>query len=193
MMFSAGAAAPLAFPQRIAPPPVEARGMGLRHAAAADVQFLLELHRSFRMDELAVLSWPLEQKHAFLDQQFAFQHRNYMAAFPNADFLVVELEGRPMGRLYLDVDPSRWHVIDIGLLPESRGAGMGTTLLSAIQRHAAASGAGVVLHVEQHNVRAHRLYRRLSFRDVDIGSTHIRMEWQDGACAAATPTQQPFN
>lgn len=170
--------AAISFPTRLAPARLSVAHFVLRHATSADVPFLLDLYRSFRADELAAIPWPDEQKHAFLDQQFAFQHRHYMATFPEADFLVVELESWPVGRLYLDFTRDNWLIIDIGLLPEWRGCGRGSAILSAILRQAGQSRAvSVTLHVEQHNVRARALYQRLGFRVEADGGSHIRMGW----------------
>jgi GNAT superfamily N-acetyltransferase len=166
------------FPARSVPSVIKAAGMELRHATSADMAFLLALYRSVRGDEFAAVPWPPEQKNAFFDQQFAFQHLHYLAVFPDAHFLVVDCAGEPVGRLYLECSAEQWHIVDIGLLPERRGRGMGSALLSAIQREAARAGAtAVLLSVEQHNARAQALYRNLGFRVVQDGGSHIRMAW----------------
>ncbi|OOG74693.1 hypothetical protein B0E45_04630 [Sinorhizobium sp. A49] len=166
------------FPTRCNPPRLTVADMGLRHATSDDMPFLQRLYRSFRMDELAGVRWPVEQKHAFLEQQFIFQHRHYMAAFPEAEFLIIELDGMPIGRLYLNFGREKWLIVDIGLAPEWRSQGRGSSLLSAIQREMTRSDVqSLMLHVEHHNLAAQALYRRLGFRDVEGGSSHIRMEW----------------
>lgn len=177
-MLVPGAAMLPDFPARSVPSVVEAAGMALRHATSADIAFLGALYRSVRAEEFAAVPWSPEQKNAFFDQQFAFQHRHYLAVFPDTHFLVVDRDGEPAGRLYLDCSTEQWHIIDIGLLPEWRGRGMGSALLSAIQREAGRAGAtAVLLSVEQHNARAQALYRNLGFRVVQDGGSHIRMAW----------------
>jgi ribosomal protein S18 acetylase RimI-like enzyme len=166
------------FPARSVPSVVKAAGMDLRHATSADMPFLAALYHSVRAEEFAAVPWPPEQKTAFFDQQFTFQHRHYLAVLPDAHFLVVDCDGEPVGRLYLECSTEQWHIIDIGLLPEWRGRGMGSALLSAIQREAARAGAtAVLLSVEQHNARAQALYRNLGFRVVQDGGSHIGMAW----------------
>ncbi len=145
----------------------------------------MELYRSFRVDEMAPVPWSPEQKHAFLEQQFLLQHRHYTAVFPEAEFLVIEIGGRPVGRLYLDNKQENWLIVDIGLLPEWRRQGRGSVLISAIQDQAKASGAAAIsLHVEQRNFRAQALYTRLGFRVTNDAGTHIHMEWD-----ASRPSQ----
>ncbi|OMQ39799.1 GNAT family N-acetyltransferase [Ensifer sp. 1H6] len=170
--------AEIGFPARRDPSRLSVANIALRRATSEDFPFLLQLYRSFRADELAAVPWSIEQKHAFLQQQFLFQHRHYIATFPDADFLVVEIEGEPVGRVYLDATKERWLIVDIGLLTEWRRQGHGTTLLAAIQHEATVSDCeAVVLHVEQHNFRAQALYHRLGFRAEENGGSHVQMEW----------------
>ena len=91
---------------------------------------------------------------------------------------MVEVGGRPVGRLYVDRGPRRrLRIVDISLLPELRGRGIGGALIAALQREAAAVGAVVSLHVEMHN-RAGRLYERLGFVPVAQPGVYRRMEWR---------------
>lgn len=150
----------------------------LRPAALDDLPFLHRLYHSFRKDELAHIPWPQEHKDAFLDQQFALQHRYYIAAFPQTDFLIIEKDRMSVGRLYIQMAAHNWHIIDIGFLPEWRNRGMGSAILSNIQNAAIAGNAGgIVLHVDQNNRRALGLYEALGFKAADTSDTHIRMEW----------------
>ena len=90
---------------------------------------------------------------------------------------MVEVGGRPVGRLYVDRAPGELRIIDISLVPELRGRGIGGALIAALQREAADVGAVVRLHVELHN-RAARLYERLGFVPVGEPGVYRRMEWR---------------
>lgn len=169
------------FPLRHDPPRLSVAGMSLRHACSNDIAFLFELYSSFRADELAAVPWSPEQKKVFLEQQFIAQHRHYRTVYPDADLLVVEIGGTPVGRLYLNADKERWLIVDVGFLPEWRRQSKGTTLLTAVQREATTSEAsGLTLHVEQRNFRAQALYQRLGFRVINDVGSHIKMEWSSG-------------
>jgi ribosomal protein S18 acetylase RimI-like enzyme len=155
------------FPTRHADIPVCAEPAAFRRATRNDLMFLRELYRSLRVDEFASLAWSPEQMRAFLDQQFDLQHRGYVVTFPRADFLLILWGGTPVGRLYLDASHDHWRIVDIGLTPERRNAGLGFAVMQAVKRHAQASAAaGVVLHVACDNQGAQRFYRRLGFREV---------------------------
>ncbi|TIX87650.1 GNAT family N-acetyltransferase [Rhizobium sp. P44RR-XXIV] len=151
----------------------------LRPATLGDLAFLRQLYGSFRKDELAQIPWSQEDKQAFLDQQFDLQHRYYIIAFPQTDFLIIEKDGTPIGRLYINLDTEIWQIIDIGLLPEWRGLGLGSATLKAIQA-AASTGKnlGIALHVDRNNPRAYELYRAFGFEAVEATETHIGMEWR---------------
>ena len=132
---SATVQGPPAFP-RAAPrlPELSARlqsmGAGFRRAGAADFDFLRALHHSFREAEMRPVPWTAAQKLAFLDDQFRLQHLHFVTHHPRADFLVAEQSGS-VGRLYLDRSAPMWRVVDIGFLPQARGAGIRPRAASA--------------------------------------------------------------
>jgi ribosomal protein S18 acetylase RimI-like enzyme len=150
----------------------------LRPAERSDFAFLRKLYHSFRVDELAQLPWPQEDKHAFLDQQFDFQHRYYIATFPGANFLIIQKEDAPIGRLYIDLTADIWHIIDIGLLPEWRNQRIGRALLTGLKAAAMAEGnQGIFLNVDKANGSALKLYQASEFEAAGATETHLRMEW----------------
>jgi GNAT superfamily N-acetyltransferase len=134
----------------------------LRPITPGDLPFLRDLYGSTREEELAVVDWPATQKQAFLDQQFAAQHAWYQEQYAGASFDLVEVAARPAGRLYV----ARWErelrIVDVSLLPEHRGQGLGTALVAAVIGEATAAGKAVSIHVERQN-RALALYSRLGF------------------------------
>lgn len=148
----------------------------LRPETDADLPFLRALYATTREDELALLPWSAEQKSAFVAMQFDAQHRHYRAQFPDASFEVVELAGTPIGRLYVDRRRDEVRLVDVALLPEHRGHGLGSALLEAIVAEADAAGLPVTLHVEPRNPAA-RLYARLGFAVVGHaeGTVYQRM------------------
>lgn len=143
----------------------------LRHATEGDAAFLRHLYETTREAELAGVSWGDRTRQAFLDQQFRAQATDYRRRFPDGSQYVVEVEGLPVGRLYVADDGDAVRVLDVALLPERRGTGTGEALL----RWVLSSGRRVVLNVARGN-RAQSLYRRLGFVVVDDSATHLRME-----------------
>jgi len=147
------------------PPPLHAAarfGIGYRPFAAEDFAFIEALYFSTRAEELARTGWPEDQKRAFLTQQHRAQHHHYQTYYPDAERLIVERGGEPIGRLYLDAWALEIRIVDISLMPAARGQGIGEAILRDVIEQAAAAGKGVSIHVEKFNP-ARRLYQRLGF------------------------------
>ena len=127
---------------------------------------------------MQLVPWTDEQKASFLDMQFTAQKTHYERFYPDCEFLVIELEGAPIGRLYVDRgEDDNIGIIDIALLPEHRGRGIGRVLLEEILAEARASDRKVTIYVEHFNP-ARRLYDRLGFRHVDTNGVYHLMEWK---------------
>ena len=82
--------------------------------------------------------------------------------------------GEPAGRLYV----ARWEdeirIVDIALLPEYRGRGLGTTLLEGLIEEAEAAGKPLSIHVEMNNP-ARPLYDRLGFEEAGEFGVYVLM------------------
>lgn len=111
---------------------------------------------------------------AFLLQQFQAQHAAYQDQWPDAQFLVIEIDGLTAGCLYRHWSAGVCHIIDLALLPEYRGAGLGARLLTATIDEAREAAAKVTLRVRQDNP-AQRLYHRLGFRVEADEGIHLLM------------------
>jgi ribosomal protein S18 acetylase RimI-like enzyme len=162
------------------PPSLAARGFALRPESDEDIPFLRRLYASTRAAELELTNWGDAQKLAFTDSQFDFQRRHYRTYYPATKWGVLEDNGVPMGRLYLERRATTLLIIDIALLPEWRRRGLGTALLEWVGAQAHAAGKSVTVAVEKNN-RAQTLYRRLGFREIGDHGVHWDMEWDAAA------------
>lgn len=160
-----------------ATPSPAAATAALRPATAEDREFLVRLYASTRAEELALVDWTDEQRDAFVRMQFDAQDSQYRQHNPAGTFDVIEVDGRRAGRLYVDRRPTDVRIVDIALLPEFRGRGLGSALIRAVIDEAAAGGRTASIHVEVHN-RARRLYERLGFRPVSERGLYLLLEWR---------------
>ena len=112
------------------------------------------------------------QKQAFLDQQFAAQFAHYGVHYPTCERNIVERDEVPVGRLWIDEWRDQIRLVDIALVAECRGKGIGSALLRQIMDRGAA-GKPVTIHVESFNP-ALRLYQRLGFEHVDTNGVYLR-------------------
>jgi ribosomal protein S18 acetylase RimI-like enzyme len=151
--------------------------IAFRSCVDADVAFLRHLYGTTRDDEMRRVPWSDEQKRQFLDLQFLAQKQHYEAYYPDCQFLIIELEGQAVGRLYVDRGPEDIRVIDIALLPEYRGRGIGRMLMEEILQEGKSDEKCVTIYVE-HDNPARRLYDRLGFRHVDTNGVYHLMEWR---------------
>jgi ribosomal protein S18 acetylase RimI-like enzyme len=150
--------------------------LSFRRVTDADLPFLARVYASTRAEELAVTSWSDAEKAAFLDMQFRAQHADYQTNYPEADRLVMLRGGEEIGRLYIARWASQHSIIDIALLPEHRGKGLGEALLRDLLDEAAACGKAVTIYVEKFNP-AMRLYRRLGFITEEDKGVYDLMRW----------------
>ena len=149
----------------------------LRPATPADRDFLLRVYTESRAEELAAADWTDEEKQAFCLSQFDAQDSHYRRHYPECEFLVIEKNGAPIGRLYRDRRDDEIRVVDIALLGAERGQGIGGRLMQNILAEAAEAGIMVRIHVERANP-ARRLYDRLGFRLVEKGEVYDLLSWK---------------
>ncbi len=109
------------------------------------------------------MPWTDEQKDAFVRQQFDAQTTYWDEQYPEAERSIVDVDGVPAGRLYVQRWPKEIRLVDIALLPEFRGRGVGTELIqAALLRSRHGPERAVTIHVEIFNP-ARGLYERLGF------------------------------
>jgi ribosomal protein S18 acetylase RimI-like enzyme len=159
--------------------------LALRPMTAADVEFSFAVFASTREEEASHLPLDEAGKQQFLRSQFELQHTDYQANYPRADYQIVERDGIPIGRLYVDRQLDQILIVDIAVLPEYRGAGIGTVLMSEILNESRQTGKPVRLHVELFNP-AMRWYERLGFREIENVSVYALMEWLPNTTAEET-------
>jgi ribosomal protein S18 acetylase RimI-like enzyme len=151
--------------------------ISLRPITQKDDAFLARVYASSRADELAITGWSEERKADFCRRQFDAQSAYYAENYSDASFQIIERDGWPIGRLYV----ARWgkeiRIVDITLLPEARGSGIGTKLLRDLQEESRVAGKSLTIHVERFN-RALGLYQRLGFQQVEDKGVYLLMEWK---------------
>ena len=150
----------------------------LRPASADDEPFLFELYAGTRAEELDAWGWNEAQREAFLRMQFRAQQQSYRMSYPGAEHGVIVLEGNPVGRVIVNRTEGELLIVDIALLPECRGSGIGTALIKDLLAEAAETDRRVRLHVLLTNAKARRLYERLGFSEVSDNGVFALMEWR---------------
>lgn len=168
---------------------IQDKTLALRLATAHDEPFLFRLYASTRATELAAWGWEEKLQEQFLQLQFRAQQQHYHA-YPNLTHWIIEAQAplnaagksasqqlvQPLGRVLLSSPSEELRLVDISLLPDWRGQGLGTALLEWIQTQSRHAHKPVRLHVAPDNP-ARRLYERLGFHICEDRASHLLMEW----------------
>jgi ribosomal protein S18 acetylase RimI-like enzyme len=159
----------------------------LRPEREADRDFRYRLFCESRQPEFALLLSP-DAYQQVMAHQFHAQTVGYRSQFPQARFDIIEMGGRPIGRIVVDRPGTRLHIIDQAIVPELRNQGIGTAVMRALMDEAARSDLPMWLEVASENDPSMRLYLRLGFVPIETQPFYIRLERRPpGAAAAGSP------
>jgi ribosomal protein S18 acetylase RimI-like enzyme len=148
----------------------------LRPATQADSARCYLLHRAAMRGYVEVIwGWDESEQQAFHDRGFDPGHTR-----------VITVDGQDAGVFIVDYRPDRIYLGRIEIHPDHQGRGIGSHLVGRLLREAADRGHPVELDVLAVNPRAHALYQRLGFHEVNRhgpGNIKIRMRAQpDSSC-----------
>ncbi len=148
----------------------------LRAATPEDEAFLFALFASTR-DEFNFLEEV--QKQALLKMQYDARRFQYEEGYPQAEGGIILLNDRLAGRMLIAENEHAITLVDIALLPEYRGSGVGTQLLQNLLTRAVNAGKPVKLQVFKTNPALH-LYERLGFKQFSDQSMYVEMIFEPG-------------
>ena len=132
-------------------------------ATPGDIEFRLRLYIDNRRAEVAAWGWDEARQNAFLIMQFNAKLGSYRMQFPSAAHSIISVDGCQAGQLITEHTAGFIDLVDIALLSEFQGRGVGRMLIESLQAHAADAGDSIKLSVDKTNERAKMLYERLGF------------------------------
>ena len=147
----------------------------LRSIKDEAIDFLYQVYHSTRVDELGIRDWQTNERDAFLQQQFKLQHIQYMQNYNNPSFDIIVFNGIDVGRLYVNRNEDDIRIIDITLLKEYRGQGIGRQLIGDLIEESEEKRIPLSLHVEHYNF-AREWYKRLGFKEKEKRGVYIFMK-----------------
>jgi len=142
----------------------------------SDEPFLERLYANTREWEFELTVWQDKEKEAFLRRQFKAQKQSYEMNYIGAVHRIIQLDGTDIGRLIAQRTDSYMRIIDLSLLDDYRGRGIGTDILTSLLNEAHGGKVPVRLHV-QHNSPAVNLYLRNGFSQTGTHGQYIAMQW----------------
>jgi ribosomal protein S18 acetylase RimI-like enzyme len=151
--------------------------LSLIPAIDADQDLLLELFAGSRAAELAAAGLDQSALAAMVSLQFRAQQTHYRAAFPAAVDHVIHLDGRPVGRCWVDRATGEVRLMDLIVDAGHRRQGIAERVVQDLQAEAAAHALPLRLSVWSSNEPARALYARAGFvvRSEDGG--YLQLEW----------------
>jgi predicted GNAT family acetyltransferase len=87
------------------------------------------------------------------------------------------MDSVPVGRLYVSRKEREIRILDVTILPEYRGRGLGTPLIRDLMDEAARAGKSLSVYVETFNPSSN-LFERLGFAKVSDDGVNYLMEWR---------------
>ena len=150
----------------------------LKSIVKADEPFLFQVYISTRQQEAESWGWSSEQIESFLSMQWQAQRLYYSQQFPKANHNIILYENEYVGRCVIVDLPEHLHLIDISVLPNYQGKGIGACILKLLQHKASKGGKPVTLQVFYGN-SAMFLYERLGFQVVETNGLYVKMQWQE--------------
>jgi N-acetylglutamate synthase-like GNAT family acetyltransferase len=144
-----------------------------------DREFLLRVYASSRETELSMVPWDDATKYAFVEHQFDAQTSHYLKEYPAArhDVIVLSESGEPAGRLYVNRSSEQISIMDIAILPEFRGGGIGSSIVADLVDEARRSKSAVQVYIETFNPSRGFFIKR-GFTVVSDDGMNVRLIWR---------------
>jgi ribosomal protein S18 acetylase RimI-like enzyme len=142
-----------------------------------DQPFIKRLIEEVVADELGARLWPDAVRVPLLDIQYRARRQGFHDAFPDAAEEIVQRDGEAAGWLVTARDAESIRVVDIAMLAQERGKGLGTACIRDLQAEAERTARTLRLSVVRTNAAA-RLYEQLGFRVTGGDEIRYAMEWR---------------
>ncbi|HMG36693.1 MAG TPA: GNAT family N-acetyltransferase [Blastocatellia bacterium] len=155
------------------PPPLD---VSLRPVVSSDEDFLYRLFCELRSRDFAGLGLDDAQLQSLLRMQYTAQSQSYRIQFGGDGHSIININGRAVGRLWVFRGEHDIELVDIALVDEERGNGVGRLLIEQLQAEASRTGKGIRLQVTTTN-RAAALYQRLGFVITSEDGPYYTMQW----------------
>lgn len=149
----------------------------LRPEGPRDEAFLRRLIVDTVGAELGASAWPEPMRSHLLDIQYAARRHYHGSGLPETSSQIIQADGSDVGWFLTTDLPHEIRLVEIMVLPEQRGRGIGTAALRPLLAAAAAASKPVRLTVNVTNRAAIALYERLGFRRIDGDKVQHFMEY----------------
>jgi ribosomal protein S18 acetylase RimI-like enzyme len=148
----------------------------LRPESGPDEPFLRRLIVETIAGELGALQWPEPMRSHLLGIQYTARRQSHRTNFPEGASYIIDADGTDAGWIVVTALPQQIQLVEIMVLQELRGRGIGTAAIRQVLASAAAAAKPVRLSVNVTNHAAIGLYQRLGFHRIDGDEVQHIME-----------------
>lgn len=148
----------------------------LRLAEPSDEPFLLELYSSTHGQQFAVVPLAPAHREALVRMQFEAQRAGYRQQFPGSQEFIIVAGDERTGRVWLAEGEAENRILDLAIVPQHQGRGIGRAVLEGVIEKAAGANKPLRLMVHRMNERAVALYRRLGFEVCGEDEVYLEMK-----------------
>jgi ribosomal protein S18 acetylase RimI-like enzyme len=148
----------------------------LIHATENDSEFFMELFSEIKGSELLLHSWPPTIREQLLSMQYRGFMKSIQEEYPNHEDFLILFQSKMAGRLQIEKNDSFFRIINISLMPDFRGKGIGSYILKNILKEANLRQIPVELDVDVSNP-AFFVYQNLGFNIIYCDEVKILMKY----------------
>jgi ribosomal protein S18 acetylase RimI-like enzyme len=152
-------------------------GISLCPIEPKDNEFLLRVFKESRPDLNLINDISEEQRESIILEQFKMEKQQLEQIYPNAEFSIIKLNEEPIGRIYIYYGETTNRIVEIGLLEDYRGLGIGQRLMTTVIGNATKMKKNVRLQVAWFNQRAYKFYERIGFKVIENQEVFFEMEY----------------
>lgn len=140
-------------------------------------EFLFKVFKESRPELNLINDISEEQKTNIILQQFTMEHQQLIQMYPNAELNIVMLNKEPVGRIYINYGQTSVRILEIGVLEQYRGLGIGKKILTRVIKEAEKNEKTVNLQVAWFNQSAYTFYERIGFKVVENNGVVSEMQY----------------
>ena len=142
-----------------------------------DAAFAFALFAATRALEMAAMPIDAKARDFLVRAQYRSMTETYRRDYPSARSEIIELDRQPVGRLVTDVGEACVTYVDIAILPEAQGRGLGRRVMLNALEEPRRLGLPARVSVLMHNAASLRLCESVGFVRVSQSPPFVRLEW----------------
>lgn len=140
-------------------------------------EFLLKVFKEIHPELNYINGVTEEEREELICQQFKVEQSQLIQMYPKAKLNIIMLNEKPIGIIYISHGETSDRILQIGILEDYRGLGIGKKVMNKIIKESVKRGKTVSLQVAWFNQRAYVFYEKLGFKVVENNTVFYEMQY----------------